>query len=392
MQLNTIAELALPANKKDKIYFDETLAGFGLRLRQRDGRVRRSWVVQYRVRGHTRRVKLGTLETLTPTEARKAARKLLGRVSLGDDPQAEKATRRRQVEHSFRAAVDTYLAAREGELRASSFKVVRLYLVGPYFKTLHGMAVCAITHADIAAALSSIKRAHTANTARGARSALSAFLTWCMEEGWITANPVIGTRQPADPPARERVLENAELVAVWRACAGDDDYSRIIRLLILTGARRQEIGAMCFDELDDRGVWTLPAARSKNHRPHALTLPQAALEIVKSVPRRANGFLFGDRGFRSWSRGKQALDRRLAGSVRDWRVHDLRRSVATKMADIGVEPHHIEAVLNHFSGHRRGVAGLYNRSPYERQIKEALLRWSKHVAGLVAGRKLRRAA
>jgi integrase len=391
MQLNAKTVAGLTPDKKDVIIFDEDLPGFGCRLRQRDGRVRRSWIVQYRVRGRTRRVKLGTLETLTASEARKAARQLLGRVSLGEDPQGEKATRRRQVEHSFRAAVDTYLAAREGELRPSSFKVSRLYLTGPYFKTLHGMAVTEIAHPDIAAALSAITRAHGANTARGARSALSAAFKWFMEEGWVTANPVIGTRQPADPTARERVLEDAELVAVWRACAGDDDYFRIIRLLILTGCRRQEIGGMCWDEFDDRGCWTLPGARSKNHRPHTITLPPAALEIVKSVPHHTNGFLLGDRGFRSWSRGKDALDRRLAGDVRPWRVHDLRRTVASGMIDLGIEPHHVEATLNHFSGHRRGVAGIYNRSPYERQIKEALVRWSEHVAELVEGRR-RRAA
>src|SRR5262249_32826191 len=117
--------------------------------------------------------------------------------------------------------------------------------------------------------------------------------------------------------------------------------------------------------------------------------------IIAAVPRRSRDHLFGDRagaGFTSWSRGKQDLDRRLGASVRAWRVHDLRRSVATGMADIGIDPHIIEATLNHFSGHRRGVAGIYNRAKYERQIRESLVRWSEHVAELVEGRKLRRAA
>jgi hypothetical protein len=119
-------------------------------------------------------------------------------------------------------------------------------------------------------------------------------------------------------------------------------------------------------------------------------LPAAALAIIKSVPQTSRDHLFGDRadgGFTSWSRGKADLDRRLAGYVRPWRVHDLRRSVATGMADVGIEPHHIEAALNHHSGFRRGVAGVYNRSKYERAVKAALARWAEHVIALVEGRE-----
>jgi len=210
-----------------------------------------------------------------------------------------------------------------------------------------------------------------------------------MEEGWTPANPVIGTRKPADSKPREHVLNNAELVSVWRAC-GDDNFGRIVRLLILLGSRRAEVGGMRWSELDlDAGTWTLPAERSKNHRQHVIALPPAATEIIKSVPRTSRDQLFGDRagkGFTSWSRGRQDLDRRFAGKVRPWRIHDLRRTVATGMADIGVEPHVIEGALNHFSGHRHGIAGVYNRSNYERPVKAALARWGEHVAALVEGR------
>ena len=80
------------------------------------------------------------------------------------------------------------------------------------------------------------------------------------------------------------------------------------------------------------------------------------------------------------------LDHRLGDSVKPWRVHDIRRTVATGMADIGIQPHIIEAALNHFSGHRRGVAGIYNRSTYALEVKSALERWSNHVLALVEGR------
>jgi integrase len=186
------------------------------------------------------------------------------------------------------------------------------------------------------------------------------------------------------------VLTDAELVAIWKAC-GDDDFGRIIRLLILLAARRSEISGLSAAELDmERGTWTLPAARSKNKRPLLLSLPAPALDIINSVPRWAGrDQLFGARarsGFNGWDRGKRKLDEQLGSTVKPWRIHDLRRSVATKMADIGVEPHVIEQILNHVSGHKAGPAGIYNRSSYERQVKAALARWSEHVLALVEGR------
>src|SRR5262249_39618085 len=135
---------------------------------------------------------------------------------------------------------------------------------------------------------------------------------------------------------------------------------------------------------------------SKNHRAHMITLPPAALKIVRAAAdlrfhqHDGRDCLFGARaayGFTAWAHDKAALDQRLSGAVKPWRLHDLRRTVATKMADIGTEPHVIEAMLNHYSGHRAGIAGIYNRSPYERAVTAALIRWSEHVLALVEGRR-----
>ena len=135
------------------------------------------------------------------------------------------------------------------------------------------------------------------------------------------------------------------------------------------------------------GKWYLPGMRTKNNRDHELTLSPQAWAIIDSVsPRHGNDYLFGRKhGFTSWSTCKQTLDRR--AGVTGWTVHDLRRTVATRMADIGVQPHIIEALLNHVSGHKRGVAGTYNRSPYEREVKNALAIWADHVANIVSGEK-----
>ena len=160
---------------------------------------------------------------------------------------------------------------------------------------------------------------------------------------------------------------------------------------MLLGCRAGEIGGMRWSELDlAAGTWCLPKERSKNHREHKITLPSPALEIIRAVPRQhGRDHLFGARGtngFTGWCHTKRALDRRLGDRVQPWRVHDIRRTVATGMADIGIAPHIIEAVLNHHSGHRRGVAGTYNRSDYGREVTAALARWADHVLALVEGR------
>jgi integrase len=388
LDAKTIPALVLPKGRPDEICWDAELEGFGLRLRRRaDGGLLRNWVTQYRAGGHTRRVTIGSVDKITPVQARDAARKLLARVELGEDPQADKATKRQKATRTVRSTVASYLDAKQSDLRPASNRLNKLYLTGPYFRPLHPMALDAVTRADVATCTRATVRKHSAPTATAARRALSAFFAWTIADGLLGngANPVVGSHRPDDPAPRDRVLTDTELVAIWKAC-GDDDPGRIIRLLILLGSRRQEIGGMCWSEIDlDAGTWTLPAARSKNARSHTIVLPTPALTIIQSVPRTGRDHLFGDRahvGFTGWSNVKVDLDRRLAGVVKEWKFHDLRRTCATRMADIGVEPHHIEAALNHFSGHRSGVAGVYNRSSYERAVKAALALWSEAASRL----------
>ena len=385
------AILALPDSKDEEFYWDTELENFGLRLRRRANGVLRNYVAQYRATGRTRRVTIGAADKLTLSQAREAARKVLAKVALGHDPQGERETKRQAQARTFKAVVDTYLQAKQRELRPISLRISKLYLTGPYFRSLHPMPISAVTRTDVAAAIRAITRSHTSNTAGAARRALSAFFAWAIADGLLGdgANPVDGSHRPADPEPRNHVLTDAELVSVWKACA-DNDYGRIVRLLILTGTRCQEVGGLRWSELDvDAGTWRLPKERSKNGREHVIALPPEALAILASGPREGGDHLFGFRaaGFKSWTRGKKALDSHLAGTVRPWRRHDIRRTVATGMADIGIEPHIIEACLNHFSGHRRGVSGVYNRALYERATAAAFVRWSAHVAALVEGRE-----
>jgi integrase len=394
MNLNakTIAGLTLPADKLDRIWFDERLPGHGYRMRRKriGAPVRCTWIAQY----GNRRVTHGKAGTLKPGEAFEASRRILARAALGEDPQGEKAAKRQAAVRTLRAVVESYLAVRASELRASSLRVTKLYLTGTYFRTLHTSPISAIDHPGIATCIRSIERNHSSATAAAARRAISTLFGWAIAEGLLgrnPVNPVIGTFKPNDPTPRDRVLSDAELVAIWLACDPDGDYGRIIRLLILLGSRSGELGGMAWSELDlDAGTWHLPKERSKNHRAHLIVLPKPALEIICAIPRRADrDQLFGGRvgrGFTAWPRSKAALDRRLDGRVKPWRGHDIRRSVATGMADLGIQPHIIEAVLNHYTGHRSGTAGIYNRSRYDREVTAALGRWATHVLALVDDR------
>jgi integrase len=382
----TTAKIELPSGKADHIVFDQTLRGFGLRVRRLAGGViRKYWIVQYRAHGHARRMNVGDAEKLTAAQAREQARKLLSKVELGGDPQADRRERREKDSLSLRSVVADYLT-HKGGVKPSTMRMLRRYLdSSTYLGSLHGMPVDRITRKDVAARLLAVSKASGAPTAIAFRGALSTMFAWAMQMGLVENNPVVNSFKPTPPPSRDRVLTDAELAAIWIG-VGDDEYAKVIRLLVCTGCRREEIAGMRWSEFDfDAGTWTLPAARSKNGKPHTLPLTPLMQNVIDSVSHREQSdLLFGRKhGFTSWSIGKRALDEKLG--LKAWTHHDIRRSVATGMANIGIQPHIVEQVLNHQSGHRRGVAAIYNRSPYESEVRDAMLRWSDHVRSITEG-------
>jgi len=391
LDVATVAALVPSDGRNDDIAWDTELESFGCRIKRGPNGLRRSYVVQYRNGGgRTRRVTFGSADKLTPTQARAKAKQLLAKVQLGHDPQLERTVQRRAAAQTFAKVVEAYLAAKKDALAPVSHRIFSLYLrSGSYVRPLHNMAIRDITRGDIAARLDAIRQEHSSNTADAVRGKLSALFGWAIQRGYRDDNPVINTERPERSKPRTRVLTDSELAAIWNAC-GDDEFGRITRLLMLTGCRRSEIGGMRFSEFSpDGATWTLPAERAKNKHALTLTLPPAAIAIVQAVENKGRDQLFGDRaaGFTSWDPAKQALDARLGDRVASWRLHDLRRTCATGMADLGVEPHVIEAVLNHHSGHRAGVAGVYNRSPYAKAVGIALASWAGHVLALAEGRE-----
>jgi integrase len=399
LDVQTVARLRREALKTggDGFYWDDALPGFGLRLRNGQA----TYIVQYRARGKTRRPTIGNAAVLNVEQARKKAKEILAAVVLGHDPQQEKRAERARAAHTFfSVATEEYLPFKQKTLRTASFKVTRLYLTGGYFKPLHNMPLADIEPADVAAQIKAVARKHSDVTALAARRALSAFFTWSAREGLMgprPSNPVTNTNTPPNNPPRERVLNDAELAAIWKA-SEQNDLGRIVKLLTLTGCRRREIGGMMWPEINfEKKVLALPAERVKNKRSHVIPLTDMALDIIRSIPRRlTTDSVFGQHrvggrgGFFNWTRAMRPLEER--SGVQNWRLHDIRRSVATGLADLGVQPHIIEQVLNHAGGHKAGVAGIYNRSTYEPEVRAALEKWAARVADIVNRPRLRQHA
>jgi integrase len=379
-----VSKLALPEGKRELLVFDETLAGFGLRLRSGG---KRTWFAQFRIGTKQRRLSLGSTETVDADEARRRAKAALSKVHLGIDPQSEKIGARFQASVTIGNTVESYLARHaERRLKPSSLADARRYLRARW-SPLHGVAVHSVTRAMVAARLAEIARDNGPYSANRARAALSAFYSWAIGEGLADSNPVVGTNKATDEISRDRVLSPEELRLAWQH-SGSGDYGAIIRLLILTGQRREEVGGMLWSEIDpDAALWSIGAGRTKNGLPHDVPLAPAAVAILRGLPRREDRdqvFGSGDGPFQGWSNAKAALDARMAAAngakLKPWRVHDLRRTVATRLGDLGVLPHVIEATLNHISGHRAGVAGIYNRAIYSTEKRAALSAWADFVA------------
>ncbi len=225
---------------------------------------------------------------------------------------------------------------------------------------------------------------------RALLSALSTAFGWFAEHRLVDSNPCTSVHRPDAPRARDRVLSDPEIVKFWAACdeAVGEPFGQLLKLLLLTGSRLNEVTGMRRVELSEDGqTWTIPSGRTKNHRVHIVPLAPLARDILKSVKPIAGDLVFTTTGGRTpvcvGSKIKNRLDAAMA--IPPWQLHDLRRSAATGMAELGIAPHIVEAALNHISGAKAGVAGTYNRAAYAPEKKIALERWAAHVQSLVSG-------
>jgi integrase len=230
--------------------------------------------------------------------------------------------------------------------------------------------------------------------------ALSSLFGWLKKNRRVDVNPCAGESRPAQAEARDRTLTQDEIIWFWKATDEvGQPFGSIFKLLLLTGARLNEVAGMRRSELSaNTATWSLPGARTKNGRAHVVPLPPPARSLIAAVP-GANDLLFTTTGSTApsgWSRAKHRLDecmlavarkdRGRKATLQAFRLHDLRRTAVTGMAELGIRPDVIELVVNHVSGHRGGIAGVYNRSELLPERTAALQRWAAHVEALVSRR------
>ena len=370
--LGKITKQAVDKLPPNSMLWDTALVGFGVRRQRRSA----FYLVRYRLNGRQRYISLGRHGAFTPDTARKEAQRLLGLIAGGTDPAQAKAEAQARTAETLGAELSHYLERKRSAMKPRAYAETARHLLR-HAKPLHHLPLTKIDRRTIAQRLAEIETASGPVARNRVRSSLSAFFTWAIHEGLTEVNPVTRTAQADEGHSRDRVLSQGELTAVLKAL-GQDEFSNIVRLLLLTGQRRSEIGGLRWTEIDfERGFIVLPPDCSKNGRQHELPMSTQVRAILERQPRR-NEWVWG-RSWPGWSHSKAMLDQRLNGMA-EWRLHDCRRSAATMMADkLDVLPHIVEAILNHHSGHRAGVAGIYQRAKYQDQMKAALQAWADYV-------------
>jgi integrase len=379
----TIAKFKVPAGKVEHIEFDEAMRGFGLRIRVGDKGEHRTYIAQYKIGSKHRRITLGDVNKVVLKDAQEHAKKIFGSVAHGYDPANEKAERRSAASHTLDATVARYLEAKATELKPRSMVEVKRHLEKDW-QSLHNLAIASIGRANVAATLSAIAKTKGGVTANRARASLSAMFKWAIGDGLCENNPVTGTNRQTENGHRERSLSDSEVAKVWLA-APENDYGNIVKLLLLTGCRREEIGSLRWSEIDlEAQTITIAKERTKNGMEHVAPLTDVAISVLRGIRRRGDrDYVFGiarDGGFSGWAKAKIALDKAVA-LKEDWRLHDLRRTVRTGLGKLGVQPHVAEAVLNHLPPK---LIRTYDRNTYTAEKRDALGKWTTHLKVVVA--------
>jgi integrase len=356
----------------------------------------KSAVVRYRrPDGRTAKLTLKDVPLTALAALRHAAAAALARLEQGIDPSPSRATpapappaRDDSIE---RWVADFLELHARRKTRASTARKTEQMLRRLVLPVWRGRSVHDIRRRDVIELIEHIARDRP-YLANHTLRVLSKLFNWLVGRDVIPASPVAGVERPHDEQARDRILTDAELAALWRACEGDAPYGPALQLLVLTGARLAETSEMRRSELFfDGKFWQLPPARTKNGRAHTLPLPPLARRIISAMPVIDDSdFVFTTNGRNpitgNWGKAKKRISVRAGIDPASWRIHDVRRSTASGLQRLGVRVEVIERVLNHISGVYRGVAGTYQRDPLAEEVRIALQKWSDHLEHLVGGK------
>ena len=366
----SINKMHCPPGKSEALFWDTVCRGFGIRALKSG---RRSWIYQYRdEHKRTRRIAIGDVSAVSLDTARAVARRHAANVTQGANPSVQRKAKRAAI--TLLDVIEAYLRDAKARQRPRSYKETERHL-RRHAAALHHERADALHRRDIAQLLDRVAATSGLIAANRLRAALSALWTWGLRTGLIEAesNPVSLTPKHVERP-RERTLTDEELKAIWKATDGGGEYDRIVRLCLLTGCRREEIGGLRWDEVHEDQL-KIGTERMKGGIAHEVPLLPA---MAETLPARREGVcVFGrcGAGFSGWSRAKRTLDAKLAKAghcMRPWTLHDLRRTFSTRLHDAGIEPLVVEALLAH---KQQGVAAVYNRASFREAKRSALTRW-----------------
>jgi integrase len=360
-------------------YFDQQFPGLVLRVSSR----RKSWNYIFRLHGKQRRMTLDLYPAMSVAEAHDAWRKARDLVQAGRDP-AEIETR---AATDFASVFEEWMERDQGKNR--SREVVRRSVTNHALSHWQHRPISEIGRRDVLDVIDAVADQGKPIAARRLHAYLHRLFTWSVGRGIIEINPLANVDRPAQENRRERVLSDLELVKVWNGSERLGwPYGPAFQLLILTGARREEIGQLRWSEIEDNSI-KLSGARTKNGEPHVIPLSTAARALLGRLASMAGSdFVFTFSGhvpISGWSKTKRDLDD-LAGITDPWITHDLRRTCATGLQKLGTALQVTEAILGHTAGSRAGIVGIYQRYSYDAEKRAALEAWGAHVMALVEGR------
>jgi integrase len=333
-----------------------------------------------RVNGRLQRRTMGRYPRMSLAEAREATRLMLRAAAEGIDPRKPKEGREPSL--TYFDLVEQY-TERHLKPNARSWKQIRSALLQPAMRPLRTRPANGIAKGEIVEIIDGIMAAGKAQSAINLHRYLKMLFNWAADRDLVPANPCDRIRPPAKTVERDRILTDSEIAAVWAASLQlPPPYRQMYQMFFLTGQRRSEVATMRWTEISG-DVWTIPREKVKKDRAHAVPLTATTLAILATLPRfEDDGYVFSTTGGKSASSNfakiKQTLD--AVSGVSGWRIHDIRRTVRSKLSELGVPREVARKVLNHEDGK---VDRIYNRHDYLAEKREALERWEKMICSLV---------
>ena len=371
----------------------------------------KSWAVRYRFDGKPRKLTLGPYPAVDIAAARRRAQEAIGDVAGGQDPAAVKVASRaaakaeREADGDRIERVVALFVERHAKPKTRDWRETERMLNREVIGRWRGRRLSQITRSQVHDMLDQIIDRGAPIRANRVFAQFRKMCRWAISRGIIERSPCEGVTAPSSETKRDRVLDDDEIRTAWQAFDSVGwPFGPICKLLLLTGARRDEVAGMRWAEIDlDARTWTLPAERTKNGRAHEVPLSGDAVEMIRGLPRVEGrvDLVFTTTGRTSvsgFSRAKMAVDAHILDVLRDnasdsgsdvvrgpvrWTLHDLRRTVATGLQKLGVRLEVTEAVLNHVSGSRAGIVGIYQRHEYKDEKRLALEAWARRLDAIL---------